>query len=498
MTDLYQPTGPEELSRRFLRDVELAGLSYGQEIPVRKGSDFWLTSQGLAGIALLGFSNIAISESDQSVLSSTGQALDNIREGYGIAEVTPTAAAGKIVLRISGTTTVPNNQVFLYPSGASGRIISQYINPSDYVEVDVVADKPGSDGNLKSGETVRLVNPPINVGTEAKVSQSFPIVGGTDVESDARKRLRILNVLRNKPAGGNWAYIRDLVLSNFGGIQECYVYPALGGPASVKVVIVKDFNSEISDYSRSVSSALMNAVRNFLQSKLPVAINVIVSTPASQYADSTLLISIPNSSQSGGNGRGWLDVAPWPALTGPDNGRVTLSSPSATFDSFTLSAQTSSSPINGQTHISWWSSSDRKFYSALVVGSSGVAGARVVNLDRPLVDSNGLGPVDGDYVSPTCYSISEYGAKWIQMFSSFGPGENTTGARLPRAARKPTASETGPSSITNASVKIVTNAHPEITDFSFGYNLITSPAVPGSTNVPPNILVPRKFGVYPQ
>lgn len=498
MADLYQPANSEELSQRFLRDVNLAALSVGQEPPpVGKGSDFWLTSQGLAGMGLMGFYNISLSESDQNVLTAEGVALDNLRVGYGLPEVTATAAHGKIIVRVNGSTTIPNGQAFLYPNGTSGKVVGNYLNPVDRQEIDVICNVTGKAGNLKAGQTVRFIGPPVNVSTEATVSRSFPLTGGEDKENDTRKRERILNVLRNKPAGGNWAHIRQLVLDNFGSVSGCFVYPALGGPASVKVVVTKDFDIDINDYSRSVSSSLLASIRGLLQANLPVSIQVVVQTAVSQYADTTLKLNIPNSSQSGGTGQGWIDINPWPQLEVADGGKVTLSSPNATFDSFTVSANTTAAPVDGQTHISWWSSSDRKFYSGLVVSHSGSSGAWVVTLDRPLVDSTGAGPAAGDYISPTCQNIVGYGNSWISTFSAIGPGENTSSSsRLPRASRRPFTSETNPTGITNSLLKSTVNKYPEITDFSFGYNLVVNPTVPSDTVTAPNILIPRRFGVY--
>ncbi len=499
MADLYQPSNSEELSQRFLRDVRLASIQAGNDdVPVGYGSDFWLTSQGLSGMALQGFRNIALSESDQNVLTAEGDALDIIRVGYGIPEVSASPGRGRITIRVSGSATITNGQAFLYPNGKSGRVIGTYVNPSDKSDINVECTTNGTSGNLKSGETVRFIGTPINVTTEALVSTDEPITGGTDTETDARKRLRILNVLRNKPAAGNWSHLRQIVLDENGGVQNCFVYPALGGPASVKVVAVKDFNPADVDFSRSVSDALLSAIRDDLQAKVPIGIQVVVQTAASEYTDITLKLTIPSSSKSGGNGLGWLDIAPWPSLDVADAGKVTVSAVNATFDSFTVSANTTVEPIEGQTHLSWWSAVDRKFHSGLIILKTGTTGAWVVTMDRPLVDSTGAGPATGDYVCPQCKNIDGYGTEWINLFRSLGTGENTaTVALLPRASRHPYVADEAPYSVTNASLKAMTQRFNEITDFALGYTLKVTPTVPSLRETPPNILIPRRFAVYP-
>ena len=498
MGSLYQPSGVEELSRRFLRDIELSAIQSGtNDVPVQYGSDFWLTSQAISGICLQGFRNIDLSEADQNVLDATGSALDKLRIGYGIPEVTPTKASGKIRLKVSGVTTVPNNQAFVYPNGTSGKIVGTYINPANLAEVNVECNIPGTVGNLKSGEIVRLIGPPVNVDSSATVSTSSPIKGGTDVEDDTRKRNRILNVLRNKPAGGNWSDIRRIVLDNVGGVQECFIYPALGGPSSVKIIAIKDFDLENYDFSRSIPDVNLNAVRSIIQSSFPGEVQIVVQTCITEYTDIGLRLTIPLSSQSGGNGLGWTDISPWPLLVTGDNGRITLSSPNATFDTFIVNAGTAIQPVDGQTHISWWSSKTRKFYTGLVVGHVGGAGSWSVTLDRPLIDDLGNGPTAGEFISPTCQNIDGYGESLVSTFRTMGPGENTSqSSRLPRALRHPFPSDIFPYSISNSSIKKLISKYSEITEFSFGHILKTMPTVPSNATIPTNILIPRNFGVY--
>jgi uncharacterized phage protein gp47/JayE len=499
MADLYQPSGSEELSQRFLRDVRLASIQAGNDdVPIGYGSDFWLTSQALAGMGLLGFRNINLSEADQNVLTAEGTALNAIMVGYGIPEVPASVGTGKVIITVSGVTTIPTGQAFLYPNGKSGRVVGTYINPANLSEINVECTTTGTSGNLKSGESIRFIGPPINLAETAKVSQNTPITGGTDTENDSRKRTRILNVLKNKPSGGNWSHVRQIVLDYSGGVQNCFCHPALGGPSSLKTVPVKDFDLDNNDYSRSVSDALLSSIRDKLQSELPVGTQVIVQSCVSEYTDMTLKLTIPNSSLSGGNGQGWTDIVPWPYLVGGDSGKISLSSPNATYDTLTLSANTTTPPIDGQTHISWWSSTDRKFYSGLIVSHSGSSGAWVVSVDRPLVDSTGSGPISGDYVSPLCQNITGYGESYISMMRNLGPGENTVQAsRLPRASRHPNQADEAPSSVTNSTLKTLISKYPEITDFSFGYILKSAPTVPGNTQTAPNILIPRRFAVYP-
>jgi len=498
MADLYQPRNVQELVDRYLRDVRLAATSEGlDEPPTQVGTDFWLTANGVANMCLLGFYNIARAEASQNVLTAEGDDLDHIREGYGLPEVPGAPATGNLVVNVTGATTITDGQVFLYPNGVSGTVVGTYVNPADGSEVAVTASESGTKTNLKAGSKVRFVSPPINVISEATVSQGKPLTGGTEDESDDRKRERILNVLRNKPAGGNWAQLRQIALDELASLSDCYVMPALGGPGSVKIVPVKDFDTDNNDYSRAASTAALAVVRAAIQNELSAGIEAVVQAAADEPADITIKVTIPESSQAGGNGQGWTDEHPWPSLEVADAGRVTVVS-AATPDVLTLSANTADEPVNGLTQIAWWSSADRKFRKAMVISFSGAPGAWVVTLDRPLTDSTGASPQTGDYISPAAQNLEGYGKAWVEIFRSLGTGENTADtARLPRARRHPYVAVEDPSSITNSALATLVAKYPEITDYEFGYRSASSPTVPSLTATSPNILIPRRFGVYP-
>ncbi len=498
MADLYQPRNAQELLDRFLRDIRLAADAEDlPEPPTQVGTDFWLTGSGIAGMCLLGFYNIAQAEASQNVLTAEDEALDQIRAGYGLPEVPGAPATGNLIVTVTGATTIPDGQVFLYPNGVSGTVVGTWVNPTSGSEVTVTASESGTKTNLKAGSKVRFVSPPINVVSEATVSQGKPLTGGTENETDDRKRDRILNVLQNKPAGGNWAQLRQLALDELGTLSDCYVMPALGGPASVKIVPVKDFDTENNDFSRSVSTSALAVVRSAIQASLSAGIEAVVQTSADQPVDITIKVSIPDSSQSGGNGQGWTDSSPWPSLAVADAGKVVIGTVT-TFDDITITANTTEAPTDGLTQIAWWSAADRKFRTAMVIDHSGTSPNWQVTLDRPLTDSTGAGPQVGDYISPAAQNLEGYGKAWVDMFRTLGTGENTTDVqRLPRARRHPYVATEDPSSITNAVFTSIVTKYSEITDYEFGYQSASTPTVPGSTATAPNILTPRRFGVYP-
>lgn len=505
---IYTPKNAAEIRDQILRDLRLAAVDAGlAEPPVTPGTDWFLIATAVANECLIGFANVSIGLDAQNILTATGPDLDAIRVGYGLPEVPPSGSTGKLKIRVDGAVTIPNGTNFLLPNGKRGQTVGANINPADNAEISVAAIDTGTDTNLGAGEIVRFVSPPVNLQTNATVSVGAPLTGGTDGEDPntdagaARMRQRILDTLRNKPAGGNWSHIRELALESLGSVTDCYVYPALGGPGSAKVVPVRDFDIANNDYSRALSSAALQTVRAALQAALPTPQEIVVEASADVSVDMTLSLTLPVSVLSGGNGEGWLDPAPWPPLVGGDSGRVSVSAVAASNDQITVTAQTTTAPIAGLTRIAWWSAVDRKFYVATVVAQSGSSGAWVLSLDRALVSSDGSGPSTSpaDYICPAAQNLDLYGAAWVDLFRSLGPGEATADSnRLPRSLRHPFVASEDPSDLTSTTLATFVKKFPEITNYATGYAPTTAPSVPSTVADPVQILVPRKFAVYKQ
>jgi uncharacterized phage protein gp47/JayE len=495
---IITPSGVGELKAQFARDYRLAAIDAGvvDDVSTGPGSDADLLGTACANLAIIGVINQSSAESATNVFTATGADLDRIRLDEGLPEVLPTGASGKVRVSVGGATTIAAGSQLIYPNGVRAVVVGSYFNPSDNAEINVQASDTGERTNLAAGEVMRFVAAPINVGSAATVASGSPMVGGTDAESDARKRDRILNKRRNLPAAGNWAHIRQMILDRFGAVQDCYIYPALGGPSSVKVVPVRDFEPDIGDYSRACSSTLLRQIRQYIWSQLPSGDQVVVNAAADQTANFTVRLTLPSSALSGGNGLGWTDAAPWPSLVGGDSNVVTISAV-ASARQVTVSALTTTSPVAGQTNVAWYSTADAKFYPALVTGVTGSSGAWVLTLDRPLLDSNGDMPAAGDYISPNALNLNGYASFWIEQFRGLGPGQNTSELdRLPRALRHPYVTDEDPSDVTTILLAQLAVAYPEISAIAFGVSATTTPTVPSDADDPPNILVPGKLGFY--
>jgi hypothetical protein len=494
MTDLLGPASFKEIREDILTDIVLEADKAGITEAVSPGTDNYVWATGMAGSLMLAHARIDGLKSAITPLNATGDDLLRWREALDLPEVTASPAAGKIVLTVTGTGSVQDGQVFTLPNGFRGNVVGTWLNVTDGDEVDAITIDKGEKANLGPGEVVRFLNPPLNVAAEATVSGTVPLTGGFDDETPARLRARELNRIRHVPGGGNWGQLRELAFNASPAVTECFVYPALGGPGSCKVVPVKGFDRERFDFSRVFPSAGIDLVRDAIHADVSTAHEVVVTSAADELTNVSLTIDIPDSTQAGGNGDGWTDLVPWPPLAGAET-KIPVASISGAV--VVVDADTTTAPVAGQTHVAWWSPHDMQFHTRLVVTVGGSAGAWQITPDSPFVDTAGESIAAGDYLSPAAQHLNEYGATWVSQLELLGCGENTDdGDSLPRALRHPFQSETARSGLTMFQLKELMAAHPEIIDVAYSYRSTSTPTVPGSIDTAPNVLVPNHFGIY--
>ncbi len=493
---LFGPQNSAEIRDDGLTDIANEAAKFGLTENIEPGSDNHVWMTGMAGALMFAHARIDSIKSAITPIDATGDDLIRYRDALRLPEVSPSPGAGKLVLTVTGTGAMPDGAVFVYPNGLQGKVVGTWTGVTDGSEVDVVALTTGEKTNLGPGETVRFLNPPLNVGEEARVSGVVPITGGFDAEDEPRMRERVLNRFGHVPGGGNVGQIRELAFNASPAVQQPFVFPAIGGPASAKVVALKKFDRERFDFSRVMPSAGVDLVRDAIHEELGTAFEIVVTSGANQNADVAITVDIPDAVQAGGNGEGWSDLQPWPTLTGPET-RIVLTSVS-TAGILTVDADTTTAPIAGQTHVAWWSPNDLQFHTRLVTAVSGSAGAWVLTLESPFVDGTGEGPDAGDYLSPAAVNLDAYGATWVGLLEQLGCGENTTEAdSLPRALRHPYQSEAARSGLTMFQLKELMSAHAEIVDAAYSYRSATAPTVPASIDDAPNVLTPRHLGIYP-
>ena len=494
---IYIPSGPDEIRRDYLDDLELQAAADGIVAPTQPKTDNYLTGTALGNLAMLEYSNVAIGERNGSVLDAVGQELDEHRAALGLRIVEPSPGTGRVIVSIpgGGPVTINAGEQLLWPNGKIGQVSITFLGALDGDEVSVAATDTGVDTNVDAGETLTFVDPPNGVDSAAEVSGLEPITGGLDEETDERKRDRCLNALRTNPGSGNWGQNIEDALSALSSIQYAFVHPALGGPASRKIVLIRDINPDKNLYSRTPSAAQVEIVRAALHADLPDGSENVIQAVAEETTDVAILVTIPEAAASGGNGAGWLDATQWPILTGGET--FTPITASGAPDVVTVDADTALAPLVNQTHVAWWSSVSQKFEIRLIITQTGASGAWVIAFDAPLTDHLGNGPTIGDYICPAAVNMVSYGKTWRDVMRKLGPGENTaSGNLLPRALRHPYVTDEWYPSLGVKQLTVLTTEYDEISDADWSNRTLTTPTVPGAVSTAPNVLIPGHFGVY--
>lgn len=485
-TNIELPT-PEELRQDVLDDIVLVSLQTGREEPdVAEGSDDYVTATAVTNSAGLALAHVRRAEGDQDVLNATGDALDDIREREGLPEVPAGAGGGKLTIASSGTTSLPAGSEFLDPSGNRGQVPAAAVNLSNGDTVDAIMLTTGEVSNLETGTVVRWVSPPVNMFAEATVAAPG-FTGGTDDETDARKRERILNKRRNPPGGGNWSQLRKDALDSTSSISDAVVYPALGGPSTTKIVCVGPLASP--SYSRVVSQSVLDTVRAAVDAAVPDENKRVYQTATEETSDVLLSFRLDDAQWSAST-----VAATWPKRKA-DGSAVTVTSVT---DSVTIRVDAETAPPAGA-KIVWWSSAKMQFVESSVASHSGSSGAYDLVLDTPL-EAESQAVVAGEWIGPAALSSVAYGTTWRTAMAALGPGENTVlGALLPRASRRPTVAQGGSTSdLDSTQITALQAAHTEIRAASYLSISRATPTVPVLVRTAPNVLVPRHFAIYPQ
>jgi len=191
-------------------------------------------------------------------------------------------AEGSILLNGVPNASADAGLIALYSDGTQYQTTAvATIGADGTVSVAAIAVVAGSAGNLATGTALALAAPPANFSSVASV---VSMVGGTDAETIDQLLDRLLDVLRNPPAGGN-AYDYRRWAMDVSGVTAAYVYPLRRGPGTVDVLITSG--------SGLPSASVISAVQSHIDTLRPAGIaDVWVGGPVIRPVDFVVALQV--------------------------------------------------------------------------------------------------------------------------------------------------------------------------------------------------------------
>lgn len=474
----------KEWKTQIVEDIELQAIEAGQAIPpTAKGSDFDLKATALANALAVLTANQVELDTDSDPTRAVGPALDEIRIADGLPEVGPTPASGSVAVTVTSLSpiTIPDGLGLLFPGAVTAKILGTHLSVTDGAELPYVCVKTGAVGNLDAGTVGRFTAPVAGLAQDCTIVAD--VRNGADIESDAKKRRRILNRRQNVPAAGNFGHLRELALSATNAIDNAHVYPALGGPGSCKVALSAPWYNGGAGQSRVASAAAIAIVSSVYTAELPTDEHYYaVESVANEYVDVRLALDVLPGAAS------WMDVAPWPAVA------TTISAAALVSDTQfrVVMSSAAAAPVVGKS-IAVWSVAELGFRFAKILTATAVT-TTTYDITTTAWTGGDFTAIAGLQVSPAAGNMPAWGDALLEAFGSQTPGENCLVSQEPTALRKPVESLAEPAGFGAREIGAFISGFDEMVDASIEAINVDAPTrvTPG---VAPNVLCLRSISL---
>ena len=185
-----------------------------------------------------------------------------------------------------GATLTVEDGVFQRSDGFQYTLKSEVTISGTSVSAVLVADEAGDDGNIADGSTLSLASPVSGIDTDTTVDSTA--VEGEDAESDSAARTRLLQRIRQPPAGGTVNDYISFALA-VSGVTRVWVLPNNRGQGTVDVTFVEDDEDPIFP-----SPAKVAEVQAEIDEKQPVTADSEVFAPNETQINPTISLK-PNT-----------------------------------------------------------------------------------------------------------------------------------------------------------------------------------------------------------
>lgn len=290
----YQVKTYDEILSAILTD-------YANQIPgadISEGSDIYIRASALTSV-LWGIYQFQSWTSRQVFPDSAdSEELEHHASIRGLSRKPASKASGTVTLTgtngivVSAGLSLSTADGVLLETTTGGTITLGALN------VTAQAVEGGASGNIPNGTAITVQDPPAGVDSAAVSATAF--TGGADKESDADLLSRLLDIIRQPPAGGNKGDYKAWALE-VEGVDEAFIYPLRLGLGSVTVVPLVAGSGA----ARIPGQALIDDVIAHIDELRPVSVKifqVLAPQALSQAVTATIKVS---------TGYAFTQVQPW-------------------------------------------------------------------------------------------------------------------------------------------------------------------------------------------
>lgn len=291
---MYQTKSYEEIRDALLTD-------YQNQIPgadTLEGSDIYIKASALAS-ALWGlYQYQKYIERQVFPDAADSDSLEHHASIRGLSRKQATKASGTATLTGTNGTVVSAGLSLKTSDGIEFENTTGGTITGGVLDVTAQAKSGGISGNIANNTVLTVQDPPAGCNSAATAKTVF--TGGTDEESDADLLIRLLDIIRQPPAGGNSNDYKQWALA-VTGVSAAYVYPIRRGNGTVDVVILKPGDGA----ARIPDQTLVNSAKAYIDTVRPVTVKdskVLAPTAKSQAVTATIKAA---------SGYTFAQVKPW-------------------------------------------------------------------------------------------------------------------------------------------------------------------------------------------
>ena len=198
--------------------------------------------------------------------------LDRWANIWGVTRKAAAAAKGNITVTGTNGVTVPAGTALQRSDGAEFTTDADGTIASGTATIAVTASVGGAAGNTAASSSLTFTTPLAGINSVATVAAGG-LTAGTDIETDASLRARLLERLRRPPHAGTKedyiAWAREVA-----GVTRAWCYPLEGGLGTATVRFVRDDDASIIPDAGEVS-----AVQAYIDARRPIGATITVAAP---------------------------------------------------------------------------------------------------------------------------------------------------------------------------------------------------------------------------